>query len=204
MGSEAAAAMYGALVGGMIALAAAVLGAAGVLVGRYVTRRLQERRTKLHCVLWGWEMTEADALGRAVCSFRVDLFSERPLATGLRGICVEFIRQDEQQMFGRLWTADSDEELGVLNLPPRRWVSASVYAFLEGEERSKLSGFRRADFVGYFPNGGEFRRRIVERKDFVASRKRAVDNRKSYTHPWWRRVLGGRDEDRPSDQRGLR
>ena len=92
--------------------------------------------------------------GKVVCSFEVDLFNERALATGLRGVCVEFLREDEQRVVGRLWTSESDEEVGVLNLPPRRWVSASAYAVFEGEDAPKLSGFRRADFVGYFPGGG--------------------------------------------------
>ena len=186
MSSEAATAIYGALVGG-------VLGMVGVLVGMLVERHLRERG-QVRCVISNWELTAAGSrpLGqeKAVCSFEVDLFNEKPSATGLRDVSVVFLREDgEGQMIGPLRSSDSDEEVGVLNLPPRRWMRGSLYALFEGEEAREISGFREAYFVGYFPDGSGFRQRIVERKDFVATRKRKHAVRKEYTY-WWRRIFG--------------
>ena len=43
-----------------------------------------------------------------------------------------------------------------------------------------FSGFRRADLLGRFPDGRTFQLTIVERRDFVASPKRAVSDRHEY------------------------
>ena len=43
-----------------------------------------------------------------------------------------------------------------------------------------LSGFRRADLLGRFPDGRVFKLTIVERRDFVASPKRVVPDRQEY------------------------
>jgi hypothetical protein len=43
-----------------------------------------------------------------------------------------------------------------------------------------LSGFRRADLLGRFPDGRVFKLTIVERRDFVASPKKAVSDRQDY------------------------
>jgi hypothetical protein len=170
MSPEVAAALYGALAGGIVAIT-------GVLAGMFAERRLRGRR-KVRCVIWGWRTTvrEAGPLSRAVCSFEVDLFNERPSPTGLRSVSVALLRDGEQWVVTRLRAADSDEELGVLNLPPQQWVHAGLYAFFEGEGAQELVNFRRADFVGYFPDGGTFRRKIAERKD--------------YARPRWRKLFG--------------
>ncbi len=80
----------------------------------------------------------------------------------------------EQRAVARLGAADSDEELGVLNLPPQQWVHARLYAFFEGEAAQELVNFRQADFVGYFPDGGTFRRKIAERKEYARPRWRKL------------------------------
>ena len=59
-------------------------------------------------------------------------------------------------------------------------MHASVYALLEGEAVRDASGFRRVHFVGEFPDGTTFERKIVERQYFVAARKRTGDARKDY------------------------
>ncbi len=190
MSPEVSAALYGALAGGIVAIASGVLVALGIVGARFVHHRLRERK-KVRCVISGWETTvrETRSVSQAVCSFEVELFNERPSPTGLRGLCVEVSQDDAQGAVGRLRAAASDEELRVLNLPPRQWLHKSLYTLLEGEEAQKLKDLRWADFVGNFPNNKTFRQRIVERKDFVTAPKKKHAIRKDYT-PWWRRIFG--------------
>lgn len=185
MSPETTAALYGALVGGGIVVVGGVLVMLGILAGVSVERRLKERK-KVHCVVSGWDMTEAEPLGWAACSFEVELFNEKTSPTGLRGIRIEFLRDSEPPTIGRLRLPASTEVLWVLNLPPQRWEGVCLHAFFEGEEAREVAGFRRVDFVGYFPDGKEFRQKIIERKDFVAARKKKHFSRKYYA-PWWRR-----------------
>ncbi|MDX6381045.1 MAG: hypothetical protein QOI57_2069 [Rubrobacteraceae bacterium] len=185
MSPEATAALYGVLAGGIIVVAGGVLATLGILTGAFIERRLKERN-KVRCVVSGWDMTEAEPLGWAACSFEVELFNEEASPTGLRGIRVEFLRDGERPAVGRLRLPASTDVLWVLNLQPQRWERVSLHAFFEGEEAREVAGFRRADFVGYFPSGKEFRRKIIERKDFVAARKKKHFSRKTYA-PWWRR-----------------
>ena len=116
-----------------------------------------------------------------VCSFEVDLFNEGALATGLRGPCVAFDGEDGARVaVVRLKDAGSKRDLWALDLPSRKWAHASVYALLEGEEAQDALGFRRVYLVGEFPDGNTFEAKVVERGDFVATRKRAGDLRKDY------------------------
>lgn len=199
---EATMLTYGAIAGGALAMI-------GVLTGMFAERYLQERG-KVRCVVSDWQLAfyEAGASGgepvRAVCSFEVNLFNERTLPSGLRGVSVAFVQNGEEEVVGRLRSSISDEEVEVLNLPSRRWVCVSLYGYFEVEEARKLSNFERADLVGYFPDDRKFRQRIVVRKDFVASRKRFVATRKNFvaarkrfaalrknfTLPWWRKLSG--------------
>jgi hypothetical protein len=185
MSPEATAALYGALVGGGIIVVGGVLTMLGILAGVSIERRFKERN-KVHCVISGWDITEAEPLGWAACSFEVEVFNEKASPTGLRGIRVEFLRDGERPAIGRLRLPASTEVLWVLNLPPQQWERVQVHAFFDGEEAREVAGFRRADFVGYFPDGKEFRQKIIERKDFVAARKKKHFSRKTYA-PWWRR-----------------
>ena len=159
------------------------LGVAGVLVGLLVARRFKEM-PRVKCVASDWNLTVyegAGPLGRAVCSFEVDLFNEGALATGLRSPCVAFEGEDSARVaVVRLKDADSKRDLWALDLPPRKWAHASVYALLEGEEVQDALGFRRVHLVGDFPGGKTFEAKVVERGDFVATRKRAGDARKDY------------------------
>jgi hypothetical protein len=183
MSPQAVAAVYGGLIGG-------VLATAGVVAGMLIERYLQERG-KLRCVLSGWELAEVEPLQRALCSFEVYLFNERILATGLHDVSVAFHLDGEQEVVYPLKRSTTAETLSVLDLPPRRWVHVRPYALFEGQEARKLSAFRRADFVGRLPDGRQFRRTIVARGDFVASQKRSVNARKDYDAlPWWRRISG--------------
>jgi hypothetical protein len=191
MSPEATTAVYGALAGGAIAIGGGLFVTLGVLVGMYIKRRRKERKN-VRCVVSGWDMTEVVPLDWAACSFEVELFNEETSSTGLRGIRVEFVRNGEKLAVGRPRLPASTEVLGVMNLPPQRWVRATLHAFFEGEEAQELAGFQRAYFVGYFPNGKEFRCKIVERKDFVAARKKGHSGRKVYA-PWWSK-LAARNE----------
>jgi len=186
MSPEATTALYGVLAGGAIAMSGGVLAALGILIGMFVQRRRRERK-EVRCVVSGWDMTEAVPLGWAACSFEIELFNEETSPTGLRGVRVEFTRNGGRPAGGRLRLPASTEVLGVMNLPPQRWERATLHAFFEGEEARELVGFRRADFVGYFPSGKEFRCKIVERKDFVAARKKGQTGQKVYA-PWWSKI----------------
>jgi hypothetical protein len=181
--------LAGCAVGGAI-------GVAGVLVGLLVGRRLREM-PRVRCVASDWDLKiygETGPLGRAVCSFEIDLFNEG-LATGLRGPSVVFYGEDGRRAAAeRLSDSVSRGDLWTLDLPSRRWVHASVYAVLEGEAVRDASGFRRVHFVGEFPDGTTFERKIVERQDFIATRKRTGDARKDYvaSHNFRSRLLGRR------------
>lgn len=168
--------LIGCAIGGMI-------GVAGVLVGLLVARRFKEM-PRVKCVASDWNLTiyeGADPLGRAVCSFEVDLFNEGALATGLRSPSVAFDGEDGARVaVTHLKDAVSKQRVWALDLPSRSWTHVSVYALLEGEEVQDALSFRRVHLVGEFPDGNAFEVKVVERGDFVATRKRASDVRKDY------------------------
>jgi hypothetical protein len=181
MTPQAVAAVYGGLVGGVLAMI-------GVLAGMALESRLQ-RRGKLRCVVSDWELTDVGPLGQAFCSFEVYLFNERLLATGLRDVSVVFSRDGQQGSVYLLKDRASSESLKVLDLPPRQWVYVRPYALFEGKEAQELTGPRQVELVGRLPDGGEFRQKILAREDFVATRSEPVGPRKDYTSSWWRRML---------------
>jgi hypothetical protein len=183
MTPQAVAAIYGGLVGGVLAMI-------GVLAGMALESRLQ-RRGKLRCVVSDWELTDVGPLGQAFCSFEVYLFNERLLATGLRDVSVVFYREGEQGWVYLLKDRASSESLRVLDLPPRQWVHVRPYALFEGKEAQELTGLRQVDLVGRLPDGSEFRQKILAREDFFATRSEPVGPRKDYSRPWWRRMFGG-------------
>jgi hypothetical protein len=168
--------LIGCVVGGTI-------GVAGALVGLVVGQRFREM-PRVKCVASDWDLTVyegAGPLGRAVCSFEVDLFNEGALATGLRSPRVAFDGEDGARVaVVRLKDASSKRDLWALDLPPRKWAHASVYALLEGDEAQDALGFRRVHLVGEFPDGNAFEAKVIERGDFVATRKKAGDARRDY------------------------
>ena len=187
MSPEITAAVYGGLVGGVIAMI-------GVLLGVLVERQLQWRG-KVRCVVSDWNLSflQAGELNQAMCSFEVNLFNEKPLATGLRDVRVVFVWDDGEEIVGRLRDVLLREGV-TLNLPPREWVQASLHGRFDDQEARKLHSFRRAEFVGYLPDGRAFRQRIIGRKDFVVRRKRLFSSRKDYhSGSLWRGPSG--DED---------
>ena len=166
--------LAGCVVGGGI-------GVAGVLLGLLAARRLRER-ARVRCVATDWqlEFQKSEELHEAVCSFELDLFNETQLATGLRGVSVALYGEDDKVAIGRLRDPTSEQPMWTIDLPSRRWTHASAYVAFEGEEAQMLSGFRRADLLGRFPDGGVLKLTIVERRDFVASPKKVVPNRQEY------------------------
>ncbi len=157
------------------------IGVAGVLLGLLAARRLRER-ARVRCVATDWqlEFQKSEAQHEAVCSFELDLFNETQLATGLRGVSVALYGEDDKMAIGRLRDPTSKEPVWTIDLPSRRWTHASAYVAFEGEEARMLSGFRRADLLGRFPDGRVFKLTIVERRDFVASPKKVAPNRQEY------------------------
>ena len=167
-------ALAGCAVGGGI-------GVTGVLLGLLVARRFREH-ARVRCVATDWQLQfqKTGALREAVCSFELDLFNEGQLATGLRGVSVALYGEDEKVAIGRLRDPASKNPLWTIDLPSRRWTHASAYILFEDEEARMLSGFRRVDLLGRFPDGRVFKLTIVERRDFVASPKRVVSDRQEY------------------------
>jgi hypothetical protein len=103
------------------------------------------------------------------------------LAIGLRSPCVAFDGEDGARVaVVRLKDTATKRDLWALDLPSRKWAHASVYALLEGEEAQDALSFRRVHLVGEFPDGNAFETKMVERVDYVATRKRAADARKDY------------------------
>ena len=154
---------------------------AGVLLGLLAAQRLREQ-ARVRCVATDWqlEFQKSGEVHEAVCSFELDLFNETQLATGLRGVSVALYAEEDKVAIGRLKDPISKEPLWAIDLPARRWTHASAHVLFEDEEARMLSGFRRADLLGQFPDGRVFKLTIVERRDFVASPKKLVPNRQEY------------------------
>ena len=187
MSPEITAALFGGISGGVLAML-------GVLAGVFLERQLQWRG-KVRCVVSDWDLSfqQAGELSQATCSFEVNLFNEQPLATGLRDVRVVFVRDNGEEIIGRLRDVLLREGVTV-NLPPREWVHANLHGRFDDREARKLESFRRAEFLGYLPDGREFRQRIIGRKDFMARRKRLFPGRKDYhSGSLWRGPSG--DED---------
>jgi hypothetical protein len=153
----------------------------GVLLGLLAARHLREQ-ARVRCVASDWqlEFQKSGALHEAVCSFELDLFNETQLATGLRGVSVALYGEEDKVAIERLRDPTSKEPLWTIDLPSRRWTHASAYVLFEDGEARMLSGFRRADLLGWFPDDRVFKLTIVERRDFVASPKRIVPDRQEY------------------------
>jgi hypothetical protein len=186
-----AGALYGILACGTLVAVLAM--AAVVLVERYL-----KRRGEVRCVIHDWKLSVLEVgplVGyRVVFSLEVYLFNQTPSSRALRGFCVMFLRDGVCEVVGRLRDSASDENLEALLLPPRRGVHVSLYASLEGEEARKLSGgFQRAEFVARFPDLSSYKRKIAERGDFVASRKKVGLRRKDFAASWKR--VGARRKD---------
>ncbi len=142
----------------------------------------------ISCVVSDWETTQIEPSDWFICSLEVGLYNERPSSTKLSSLCAEFFLDGEQRSVSRLRRPPSDQEdSSALNLPPQQWTHARLYTTFEGEEGLTLAGFQRSspwrvDLVGYLPDGGELRQKIVERKNFFTSHYKKPFIRKGYAH----------------------
>ena len=178
---------YWTLVQGVVALI-------GVLVVISILRYLY-RRGKVRCVISGWRLwiRQGGPSGKAVCAFEVYLYNPGSLPTGLSRLSVAFSHNGVQRVSERLRDSTSDDYLSVLNLPPRRGATLSLYAVFEGEEAHELFDCQWAQFVGRFPDGRIFKQKIVGRGNFVASRKRLGASQKEFVAS--RKKLGASRKD---------
>jgi len=142
----------------------------------------------ISCVVSDWETTQIEPSDWFICSLEVGLYNERPSSTKLSSLCAEFFLDGEQRSVSRLRRPPSDQEdSSALNLPPQQWTHARLYTTFEGEEGLTLAGFQRSspwrvDLVGYLPDGGELRQKIVERKNFFTSHYKKPFVHKGYAH----------------------
>jgi len=142
----------------------------------------------ISCVVSDWETTQIEPSDWFICSLEVGLYNERPSSTKLSSLCAEFFLDGEQRSVSRLRRPPSDQEdSSALNLPPQQWTHARLYTTFEGEEGLTLACFQRSspwrvDLVGYLPDGGELRQKIVERKNFFTSHYKKPFVRKGYAH----------------------
>jgi hypothetical protein len=142
----------------------------------------------ISCVVSDWETTQIEPSDWFICSLEVGLYNERPSSTKLSSLCAEFFLDGEQRSVSRLRRPPSgQEDSSALNLPPQQWTHARLYTTFEGEEGLTLAGFQRSspwrvDLVGYLPDGGELRQKIVERKNFFTSHYKKPFVYKGYAH----------------------
>jgi hypothetical protein len=142
----------------------------------------------ISCVVSDWETIQIEPSDWFICSLEVGLYNERPSSTKLSSLCAEFFLDGEQRSVSRLRRPPSDQEdSSALNLPPQQWTHARLYTTFEGEEGLTLACFQRSspwrvDLVGYLPDGGELRQKIVERKNFFTSHYNRPFVHKSYAH----------------------
>ncbi len=142
----------------------------------------------ISCVVSDWETTQIEPSDWFICSLEVGLYNERPSSTKLSSLCAEFFLDGEQRSVSRLRRPPSDQEdSSALNLPPQQWTHARLYTTFEGDEGLTLAGFQRSspwrvDLVGYLPDGGELRQKIVERKNFFTSHYKKPFVHKGYAH----------------------
>ena len=165
-------ALIGCLIGG-------VLSVGGVLLGVRMGRRFREL-PRVKCVAANWELAfeKAGPIRLATCTFKVDLFNEGQLATGLRGVSVALrVGGEGGRGGGHGWTPQRSHfqraSLGYRPAGPALG-HANAYAAFEGKDARMLSGFQGANLLGQSPDGRGFDIAIVRRGNFLASSKKVV------------------------------
>lgn len=113
------------------------------------------------------------------------LFNEGQPAAGSRGVSVALRSSGEEKRevvaIGGLKAPASKGPLRVSGLPARRQAHAHAHAAFEGKDVLRLSGFRRANLLGRFPDGRGFDVAIVRRENFLASSEGGVSGRQDRT-----------------------
>ena len=134
-----------------------------------------DQRKKVQFTVWNWELAlfpEAGSGGQAVCVLEGYLFNRMNLPAKLHRVSMAFSQNGQQRVIGRLRGSDTDETLEALHLPPRQGVDVSLYSLFEGKEAQELLNLKRADFVGHFPDGKTFRKKLAGKKDIASSREK--------------------------------
>lgn len=189
----------------------------GGVAGALITYWLQ-RRGVVTCVVSEWEAKYRRASGsadkdqannsapepeeadRASVSFLVEIYNEKGVDTGLRGVSLEFV-SNEGRTIGATYLADSPQSsrilpesaLRVINLPSGSWQSIKLYGEVGNLKMTQHIGSGgRVEFVGYFPDGSRFSKTINPDLDGSTSiTPLKVRNEKEQTkRPFWKRVLG--------------
>jgi hypothetical protein len=101
-------------------------------------------------------------------SFRltVKLFNEKEVKTGLRDVCVVFEGEEtvecimKDRATWRSHSASTMDELEVVNLPSREWVTYNLTSNMGLENAAKLTRATQGHFQGYFPDGRLYRKRV--------------------------------------------
>jgi hypothetical protein len=181
--SDADAALYGGLGGG---IAGGILAVMGVLLGLFAERILQ-RYGKLRCETAQfalqlvsdedvWDLSpqgmNTDWIAEAQWvsyKFNIKFFNEKDARTGLRDVRVVFYGNGGRHIRAPAFDAATFQvhraapydRIEVIPLPSREWVSLDVRGSLLEQDKDALPECHRAEFVGYFPTGREFRKEIA-------------------------------------------
>jgi hypothetical protein len=101
------------------------------------------------------------------CNINAKLFNEKEVRTGLRDVVLAFDGDPplEQSLLDRsTWRSSNHmthmDELEVVNLPSREWVTLSLTAIIAPKEAQILAKCDRAWLRGYFPDGSRFDARV--------------------------------------------
>ena len=135
-------------------------------------------RKQVRFTVWDFDLAlfpEAGPGGQAVGVLDGYLFNKTRSPVNLHSVSMAVRQNGVQQVRGPLRDSASDGYLEALRVPPRRGVNVSLYALFNGEEAQKLldlTGLRRADFVGHFPDGKVFRTKLAGLKAFTNGHKR--------------------------------
>ena len=189
----------------------------GGVAGALITYWLQ-RRGAVTCVVSEWEAKYTRASGdadedqikdsapqpdkaeRASVSFLVEIYNEKGVDTGLRGVSLEFV-SDEGRTTGAIYLADSSQSsrvlpgsaLRVINLPSGSWQSTKLYGEVGNPKMTRHMGSGgRVEFVGYFPDGTRFSKNIDPDLDGSTSiTPLEIRKEKEQTkRPFWKRLFG--------------
>lgn len=123
--------------------------------------------------------------GQALGVLEGYFFNKTRSPVKLHRVSMAFRQNGVQKVIGPLRDSASDEYLEAVSIPPRRGINVSLYALFNGEEVQELldlTGLKRAEFVGRFPDGKALRKKLAGLKVLANSRKRAnvLSRRQAY------------------------
>jgi hypothetical protein len=97
-------------------------------------------------------------------SIQVHFFNDKEVDTGLTGLAVVFVFEDEEVALGPETRGyeTSTSPLGVINLPSRTWVSIRVKGDFYGPEvKAILTDLRAIEIKGKFPDRTLYHKKIL-------------------------------------------